>query len=78
MNSILNEIKQSFKTGGTLVKLIYVNLGVFLAYNILLAILFLAKSDLGLIISKYIAVPAHLPTLASRPWTIITYMFFHE
>jgi len=78
MNSILYEIKQSFKTGGTLVKLIYVNLGVFLAFNILLAILFLAKSDLGLIISKYIAVPAHLPTLASRPWTIITYMFFHE
>jgi membrane associated rhomboid family serine protease len=78
MNSILYEIKQSFKTGGTLVKLIYVNLGVFLAFNILLAILFLAKSDLGLIISKYIAVPAHLPTLASRPWTIVTYMFFHE
>ena len=78
MNSILYEIKQSFKTGGTLVKLIYINLGVFLAYNILLAILFLAKSDLGLIISKYIAVPAHLPTLASRSWTIITYMFFHE
>jgi membrane associated rhomboid family serine protease len=78
MNSILYEIKQSFKTGGTLVKLIYINLGVFLAFNILLAILFLAKSDLGLIISKYIAVPAHLPTLASRPWTIITYMFFHE
>lgn len=78
MNSILQEIKQSFKTGGTLVKLIYINLGVFLAFNILRAILFLSGIDIGFTLSSYIAVPAYLPTLASRPWTIITYMFFHE
>ncbi len=78
MNSILQELKQSFKTGGTLVKLIYINLGVFLAFNILKAILFLGGIDIGFALSSYIAVPAHLPTLASRPWTIITYMFFHE
>ncbi|MDD2278234.1 MAG: rhomboid family intramembrane serine protease [Bacteroidales bacterium] len=78
MNHILQEIKQSFKTGGTLVKLIYINLGVFLAFNILKAILFLGGIDIGFTLSSYIAIPAHLPTLASRPWTIITYMFFHE
>lgn len=78
MNSIFEEIKQSFQSGGTLVKLIYINLGVFLVFNILRAILFLGGIDIGFSVSQYIAVPADLSNLISRPWTIITYMFFHE
>jgi membrane associated rhomboid family serine protease len=78
MNSIIHELKQSFKDGGTLVRLIYINLGVFLAFNILRAILFLGGVDIGFSVSQYIAVPANLSNLASRPWTIFTYMFFHE
>lgn len=78
MGSIFDEIKQSFKQGGMLVKLIYINLGVFLAFNILKAILFLGGIDIGFKLSQYIAVPAYLPNLASRPWTLFTYMFFHE
>ena len=78
MNSIFNEIKQSFKHGGMLVKLIYINLGVFLAFNIFRAVLALGGIDIGFKLSQYIAVPAHLPTLATRPWTLLTYMFFHE
>ncbi|HZJ74751.1 MAG TPA: rhomboid family intramembrane serine protease [Perlabentimonas sp.] len=78
MNSILHEIKQSFRHGGMLVKLIYINLGVFLAFNIFRAVLVLGGIDIGFILSRYIAVPAHLPTLARRPWTLLTYMFFHE
>lgn len=76
--NILQEIKLSFKQGGTLVKLIYINLGVFLVFNLVKAVLFLGGVDVGFTISQYLAVPAHIPTLASRPWTIITYMFFHE
>jgi membrane associated rhomboid family serine protease len=78
MNSILQEIKQSFIDGGNLVKLIYINLGIFLAFNILNAILFLGGVDIGVTLSRYLAVPAYLPNFASRPWTLITYMFFHE
>ncbi len=78
MNSILTEIKQSFRHGGMLVKLIYINLGIFLAFNIFRAIMALGGIEIGFILSQYIAVPAHLPTLASRPWTLLTYMFFHE
>ncbi|PKP36436.1 MAG: rhomboid family intramembrane serine protease [Bacteroidetes bacterium HGW-Bacteroidetes-15] len=78
MNSIIQELKHSFKDGGTLVRLIYINLGIFLAFNILRAILFLGGVDIGFSVSQYIAVPADLSNLASRPWTILTYMFFHE
>lgn len=78
MNSIVEEIKESFRNGGTLVRLIYVNLAVFLVFNVLRAILFLGGIDIGFSVSQYIAVPAHLSNLATRPWTIVTYMFFHE
>jgi len=76
--NILDEIKQSFHEGGTLVKLIYVNLAVFLAFNLLNVIFFLVGIDLGSVISRYLSVPAYIPNLLQRPWTIFTYMFFHE
>lgn len=78
MNSILREIKQSFIDGGTLIRLIYINLGVFLAFNVFRAILFLGGIDIGFAVSQYLAVPAYVPSLASKPWTVITYMFFHQ
>lgn len=76
--NILDEIKQSFHEGGNLVKLIYINLGVFLAFNLIRVVFFLAGSDVGFSISRYLAVPAYIPNLLQRPWTIFTYMFFHE
>jgi membrane associated rhomboid family serine protease len=78
MDSIFQEIKQSFKDGGNLVRLIYINLGVFLVFNILRAILFLGGVDISISLSRYLSFPAYFPNFATRPWTIITYMFFHE
>jgi membrane associated rhomboid family serine protease len=78
MDGIIYEIKQSFKEGGNLVKLIYINLAVFLVFNILKALFFLGGVDFGTTVSQFLAVPADLSRLVSRPWTIITYMFFHE
>lgn len=78
--NIAEEIKQSFKKGSTLTKLIYINLGVFLIVNIILLIFFLMNRSA--IISNpvvpWLAVPADLNELIRKPWTIITYMFLHE
>jgi membrane associated rhomboid family serine protease len=76
---ITDEIKQSFKHANAMFKLIYINLAVFLIINIIYVFYFLfgIKSDeVGLI--KWLAVPAFLPNLATKPWTLITYMFTHE
>jgi len=76
---IAEEIKQSFKHSNAMFKLIYINLAVFLIINIIYVFLLLfgLKSvEVGLI--KWLAVPAFLPNLATRPWTIFTYMFTHE
>jgi len=77
--SIIDEIKESFRKGTTLHKLIYLNLGLFLAVQIVRIVLVLSNAyDLFPDFINYLAVPANLEVLARRPWTLITYMFLHE
>jgi membrane associated rhomboid family serine protease len=76
--NIFEEIAESFKKGGMLVKLIYINLAVFLVYNLLFVFFFLAGAKDSFNLTNYLAVPAHIPNFLARPWTILTYMFFHE
>lgn len=79
--TIFDEIKQSYKTGSVLHKLIYINVGVFLALHIGVIILVLANQigrDQSINeILYYLAVPSDLSALARKPWTIVTYMFTH-
>jgi len=78
--NIAEEIKQSFKKGNVLTKLIYVNLAVFLIVNIVAVIYFLLNRN-GMShnpVVPWLAVPADLNELIRKPWTIITYMFLHE
>lgn len=77
--AIIDEIKDSFKKGSTLTRLIYINLAVFILVNLMEAVFFLANSHAGH--SEFLAnlaVPADLSILARKPWTIITYMFTHK
>lgn len=76
--SIIDEVKESFRKGNTLHKLIYLNLGLFLTVQIVRIVLFLSNSyDLFDGFLDYLAVPANLEILGRRPWTLITYMFLH-
>ena len=75
---IIEEIKESFRKGTTLHKLIYLNLGLFLAVQIVRIVLYLANVyELFPSFLNYLAVPANLDVLARRPWTLISYMFLH-
>lgn len=73
---ITQEIKQSFKQGTTLIKLIYINIFIFVLVK--LAVLFLQLLQIN---SEnwmaYIAMPANPSTFITRPWTLFTYMFLH-
>ena len=76
--SIIDEIKESFRKGTSLHKLIYLNLGLFMAVQIVRIILFLSNAyDLFPGFLNYLAVPANLEVLSRHPWTLITYMFLH-
>lgn len=76
--SISSEIKESFKHGSSLTKIIYINLAVFVVYNLIRVIFFIGGAPLGDSVAQYIAVPADTSGLLVKPWTIFTYMFFHE
>ncbi len=72
---IWGEIKQTFKRGSIVTRLIYVNLAVFLALRIILVVFSLFNSSLPII--EWLALPSDISLLMRRPWTLITYMFLH-
>jgi membrane associated rhomboid family serine protease len=77
--SIIDEIKENFSKGTTLHKLIYLNLGLFLAVQIVRIALLLSNSnELYDEFLRFLAIPSNLEVLGRRPWTFITYMFLHE
>ncbi len=75
---LADEIKRTFKHGSMLSRLIYINLGVFLAVNIVLVFFYLFKIAIPNPITEFLSVPSSLHQLLLRPWSVITYMFLHE
>lgn len=73
--NIVDEIKESFKKGSVLTRLIYVNLAVFIVVKIIHVFFFLAGQEFPLL--NWLAMPADLNLLAGKPWTVISYMFLH-
>ena len=73
---IKEELIESFKNGTTLTKLIYINLGVFLVISIVQALLGLFNVNTEWVDS--LMLPTQVSTFAHRPWSILTYMFFHK
>lgn len=73
--SIADDIKSSFDYGNMIVKLIIINIAVFVITALLSAFfpLFYATNIL-----PYLSIPGDLMTLLYRPWTIITHMFLHS
>lgn len=72
---IWGEIKQTFKQGSMLTRIIYVNLAVFLLLRIVMVIFTLFNVEVPLI--EWLALPSDLNVLITRPWTLVTYMFLH-
>jgi len=77
--NIVGDIKESFKQGTTLHKLIYLNLGLFLAVQFVKIILLLSNApELFDTFLRYLAIPSNPEVLLRKPWTAVTYMFLHE
>jgi membrane associated rhomboid family serine protease len=76
--ALREDIQRIYQQGDATARIILLNVGVFLAFMILEILGFLFQQPLGPWISPWLALPAQLLTLATRPWTLFTYMFFHE
>ena len=73
--SIAQDVKSSFDYGNMVVKLIIINVVVFMVTALLNAFFptFYQSNIL-----PYIALPGDMMTLLYRPWTLITHMFLHS
>lgn len=76
---IADQVRDTFKRGSALIKLIYINAAVFLLIKIIQVLAFLfGFSGVSTVLVHWLSVPADIPTLITRPWSIFTYMFLHE
>ncbi|MDC1105363.1 rhomboid family intramembrane serine protease [Prolixibacteraceae bacterium] len=74
--SLLDELRNAYKNGGYLTRLIYINVIIFFLIRGFDVILFLMGLPMGTILN-YLSLPNDLGLLLYRPWTLITYMFVH-
>ena len=80
MASLLDDLRGAFRSSGNaLNQLLLINVVVFVALILLEAITFLTgtRAWYGLLVS-WLSLPSDLPTLLTRPWTLLTYAFLHQ
>ena len=77
----LDEIRRFFRQGSALSVLILLNVALWVVIQALKVIFFFYNSPDGDVVNSFIlhalAVPASLPLLSLKPWTLLTYMFLH-
>jgi len=78
MNPFIEDIKKQYKNGSALIKLIIVNVGVFVAVHILGSILYLSGIGTNDLLFNFLSLPASFSEIISQPWSIVTYMFLHK
>ncbi|HCC71574.1 MAG TPA: rhomboid family intramembrane serine protease [Bacteroidales bacterium] len=77
--TIIGDLKDQFRKGTNLLKLIYINAAVFIVMAVLQIISVLSNNpSISSSVVEFLAVPASSSNLLIRPWTILTYMFLHE
>lgn len=78
-NTIWDDIKWQYKFGSDVIKLILVNVGVFVVVQMLFLFSFLTQnSNFGDSIFSAFSLHANLHVLLYKPWQLFTYMFLHE
>ncbi|MDL2208580.1 rhomboid family intramembrane serine protease [Parabacteroides sp. OttesenSCG-928-O15] len=76
MDDIFTKMKQMFRSGNILMKLIYINVGLFLVIRLAVIFFMLFNVD-GSFLLSYLQMPSSFELLLFRPWTVFTYMFTH-
>mgnify|MGYP001152576909 CR=1 FL=1 len=73
---IIDEMRRGFSRSTMLMKLVWINIAVFVLLRITAIVCMFAGTP-GFLeeVMRQVQLPSHLSTLATRPWTVITYMF---
>lgn len=75
--NLIENLKQTYRQGNAVTKLIYLNVALYLMLQIFLIVmkLFTLQGDF---IFPFLALPSNFSTLLFKPWTLVTYMFLHK
>ncbi|MNF28518.1 Rhomboid family protein [compost metagenome] len=76
MNSIIDDLKRQYKFGGITQRLIYWNIACFLISYVIFGLLRLVNIDIDFL--QYVSLSSNPTDLLWKPWSIITYAFFHS
>jgi membrane associated rhomboid family serine protease len=76
MANIIDDLKLQYKFGGMTQKLIYWNIACFLVSYVLFGLLRLVNIDIDFL--QYVSLSSNLGDLLWKPWSIISYSFFHS
>ncbi len=74
--AFIDDIKRSYLQGSMLLRIIFINIGVFLLLHIVAIGALLMNSSADDVI-QWVKLPSDLWLLLKRPWTLVTYMFVH-
>jgi membrane associated rhomboid family serine protease len=77
--SIYKELRDSYKYGSPVTRLLYINVIVFIVFGLIHTIYWIAGYETSYYaVGTWFKAPSYLPELLIKPWSVITYMFFHE
>lgn len=74
--TILEDLKLQYKMGGIPIRLVFWNLLLFIIPEIVFGVLKLIKVEIPYI--NYVSVSSAVVDLTWKPWSIVTYAFFHS
>lgn len=76
MNSIIDDLKRQYQFGGITQKLIYWNIACFLVSYVVFGLLKYANINIDFL--QYVSFSSNPADLLWKPWSILTYAFFHS
>ncbi|MDR0422339.1 MAG: rhomboid family intramembrane serine protease [Proteiniphilum sp.] len=77
MADFIERLKQRYRTGSVVTRLIFINVLVFIILKVV-SVIFTLFNIYAVDPVTFIGVPSHPALLLNRIWTLITYMFVHE
>ena len=73
---IIDKLKYRYQSSSVLLRLIYINIAVFVVLRLLVLVSFILNIEIDSIL-QWVELPSNFAVLLTRPWTVLTYMFVH-
>jgi membrane associated rhomboid family serine protease len=75
--NLLENLKQTYRQGNAVIRLIFINVAIYLLLHIFMICMKLFNLQ-GEFIIPFLALPSSFGALLYKPWTVVTYMFLHR